>query len=330
MFKAATEPVGDGHQARPTANCCDRLPLPDAVEPGHILWGYVTPIALLHGLALMALVPWLFSWTGLIVMLVGVHLYGQSINVCYHRLLAHRSFKVPSWLERFFVIVALCCMQDTPGKWVAMHRFHHTHSDEQQDPHSPLVNFLWAHIGWLVIRNPTARHIATYRKYARDVLEDPFYMRLEKQPWLPFWIYAVHAGLYFVVGFGIGWATAGMWSEALRFGLSLLLWGAVVRTVVVWHITWSVNSLTHLFGYKSYQTGENSRNNWLVALVTVGEGWHNNHHYDPASASVQHRWWEIDVSYYEIKLLQWLGLATNVNQTKTNRRAVREAARQSV
>jgi len=109
----------------------------------------------------------------------------------------------------------------------------------------------------------------------------------------------------------------------VQFGASLLVWGVIVRTVVVWHITWSVNSITHLFGYRNYETGENSRNNWLVALLTVGEGWHNNHHEDPASASVQHRWWEIDITYYEIKLLEKLGLAWNVIPPKFKRRAMR-------
>jgi stearoyl-CoA desaturase (delta-9 desaturase) len=210
-------------------------------------------------------------------------------------------------------------MQDTPGKWVATHRFHHLHSDEKPDPHSPLVNFLWAHVGWLVIHNPATHNVAAYEKYARDLLEEPFYMRLEKSlTWV--WIYVAHAALFFVAGAALGWLSGG---EALRVGLSLLVWGVYVRTVLVWHITWSVNSLTHLFGYKTYTTGENSRNNWFVALITVGEGWHNNHHFDPASASVQHRWWEIDISYYEIKLLQWLGLATDVTPPKHRRLACR-------
>jgi len=98
----------------------------------------------------------------------------------------------------------------------------------------------------------------------------------------------------------------------VRLGASVVVWGVFLRIVLVWHITWSVNSLSHLFGYRTYETGEGSRNNWLVALLAVGEGWHNNHHADPTAASVQHRWWEIDISYYEIKLLEALGLASNI------------------
>src|SRR5690606_11632778 len=127
------------------------------------------------------------------------------------------------------------------------------------------------------------------------------YMRLEKSyRWL--WFFAAHAALFAAVGFAIGWAAAGP-GERLRMGASLLVWGVFARVVAVWHITWSVNSLTHAFGYKNHETDDHSRNNWLVALVAVGEGWHNNHHADPASASNRHRWWEIDLTYLNIWLL---------------------------
>jgi stearoyl-CoA desaturase (delta-9 desaturase) len=294
------------------------LPLPDTIIQGKVLWPYAISIGLLHVLALLAFVPWLFSWTGLIVMIVGVHVFGQGINLCYHRVLGHKSATLPKWLEHAFVVIALCCLEDTPGRWVATHRYHHNYSDEQSDPHSPLVTFLWAHLGWLVFYNAGTHNIATYRKYAPDVLSDPFYLALEKSfAWI--WIYVGHALLFFVVGLAIGWSTGG-WVAGVQFGLSLLVWGAIVRTVVVWHITWSVNSLTHLFGYTNYQTADHSRNNWFVALLTVGEGWHNNHHHDPASASNQHRWWEFDITYYEIKLLEKLGLASNVIAPRDVRR----------
>jgi fatty-acid desaturase len=106
----------------------------------------------------------------------------------------------------------------------------------------------------------------------------------------------------------------------LQFALSLLVWGVILRTVYVWHITWAVNSLSHLFGYRTYETGEQSRNNWFVAFITGGEGWHNNHHHDPTSASVQHRWWELDLNFYFIKGLEWLGLATQVVSPTTRRK----------
>ena len=300
----------------------DRLPLPDTIVKGKIRWSYALPIFALHLLALLAVLPWFFSWTGVILMVLCVHLFGQAINLCYHRILTHRSAVLPKWLEHFFVLVALCCMEDTPGKWVSMHRYHHNHSDHEEDPHSPLVTFLWSHIGWLIIENSATHNIATYRKFAPDILKDSFYMKMEKSySWV--WVYVAHAVLFFLVGFAIGWATGTVMS-GVQFGASLLVWGVFVRTVAVWHITWSVNSLTHLFGYSNYKTDDHSRNNWFVAILTVGEGWHNNHHHDPASASNQHRWWEIDVTYYQIKLLEKLGLASKVIPPRHLRRKASE------
>jgi fatty-acid desaturase len=295
-----------------SAAAAKRLPRPATVS-GRWLPIYAVPILTLHAVALLAFVPWLFSWTGLIVMIVGVHLYGcMGINLCYHRLLAHRSLRVPKWFEHALVVFAQCSMQDTPVKWVCNHRMHHLHSDEQPDPHSPMVSFFWSHFDWLLKYNSATRNISNYQKYARDLLEDPFYMYLEKNYVAPL-IYAAHALAYYVVGFIAGfWHSGGSWLAALQFGLSLLLWGAIVRTVAVWHITWSVNSLTHLFGYQSYETNDNSRNNWFVAIVATGEGWHNNHHHDQAAATVQHRWWEIDICYWHILILKWLGLATHI------------------
>ena len=287
---------------------------------------YAIPITTLHLLALLAFVPWLFTWTGLVAMLVGVQVFGKAMTICYHRLLTHKSFKTYKWLEHTWVMFALCCLQDTPAKWVANHRFHHTHSDEQPDPHSPLVSFLWSHVGWLFYYNRETRSASMLEKHARDILRDPFYLAMEKHP-IAELTYVAHALLYFAVGLITGWAYAGSYLAGLQLGLSLLVWGVILRTVIVWHITWSVNSLTHLFGYRNYETQEGSRNNWFVALLTSGEGWHNNHHYDQASATVQHRWWELDTNYYTIKLLERLGLAYDVISPKHMRRAARDATR---
>jgi len=316
MTTAAT--TDETTAAAPRAGKPDRLPLPDKVELDKINWLYAIPIVAVHALALAAAVPWLFTWTGLVVGVLGIHVYGQAINMCYHRQLTHKAYKTPKWFERAFVVMALWCLQDTPARWVATHRYHHQASDEQDDPHSPLVSFLWAHVGWLMVRNPGIHNVDVYRRYANDVLQDRFYMYLEKRPIVVLLIYLSQIPLYFAAGFAIGWATVGP-MEGLRVGASLVIWGVFVRTVGVWHITWSVNSLTHLFGYRNYQTDEHSTNNWFVALVTVGEGWHNNHHHDPASATNQHRWWEFDISYYEIKLLQWLGLAKDVTPRREAR-----------
>lgn len=305
-----------------------QLSRPSTVQAHRILWPYVIALVGMHGLALLALVPWLFSWMGLAACLLGVLFFGQGINFCYHRLLTHRSFVVPKWLERFWVVVALCCMEDTPCKWVTTHRHHHKHSDHEEDPHSPLVTFFWSHFQWLTLHNGATRTLGAYHYYAKDVLADPFYMALEKRVWLAPLIFLAHAGLFFAAGMAAGWWWEGTALAALQGGLSLLVWGVILRVVLVWHITWSVNSITHTWGYRNYDTDEHSRNNWLVALVAVGEGWHNNHHHDQASASNQHHWWEFDLTYYHIRLLAWLGLARKVVPPKHVRRARqgREAA----
>lgn len=295
-----------------------RLGYPAAVKR-QIVWRYAVPLAAVHLLALLALVPALFSWTGFWLCLVGIYVYGGlGINIGYHRLLTHRSFQCPLWLERFFVLVALCCLEDAPGSWVATHRLHHTDADESPDPHSPLVNFFWSHIGWLLVENSDVRCVNAYDRYARDVLKDPFYFRLQRTL-LSVWIYLAHAALYFGIGAAVIALSGGTLGEAALFGTSLVVWGVFLRTVGVWHITWSVNSLSHLHGYRTYETGENSRNNWIVALLANGEGWHNNHHHDPASASNTHRWWELDTAWMFIWCLERVGLATNVIRPRHSR-----------
>lgn len=290
-------------------------------DHGPVLWAYFLPIYAIHALAVLACLPALFSWTGLVACLLGVHVFGNlGINIGYHRLLTHRSFRTLRWLERAFSLMALCCLQDTPARWVSTHRLHHNHADGPEDPHSPLDDFVWGHIGWLFRRKPSLHSIDVYQRYARDVLTDPFYFFLEKRPVWAGWIYLLHALAFFVAGLLAGHAAGGDWGAGLQLGASLLVWGVCLRTVLVWHITWSVDSITHRFGYRSYETDEQSRNNWLVALVSAGEGWHNNHHWDPASASVQHRWWEIDLSYYTIRALEKGGLATAVVPPRMARR----------
>lgn len=287
--------------------------LPDAVVPFKVNWIYTITLGTIHILSLLAFLPYLFSWTGVIVMLLGIHVFGQGITIGYHRLLTHRSFRCPKWVEYCFAILGISCFEDSPVRWVVVHRLHHVHSDEKPDPHSPIVNFLWSHFGWLIVRNRETHSLRATDKFAKDLLRDPFYMYLEKNPYMQLAIAFAQIPIFFVAGYLGGlWASSGDQWAGLQLGLSLVVWGVYVRLVAVWHITWSVNSLSHMFGYQNYDTGELSKNNWFVALLTVGEGWHNNHHEDPSAASVQHRWWEIDISYYEIRLLEKLGLASEI------------------
>lgn len=319
ITKAAHEQAAIGQVAtepQPQSN------LPDEVQPLKVNWIYSISIGAIHLLALLALVPYFFSWVGVVVMLVGIHVFGQGITIGYHRLLTHRSFRTPKWVERCFAIIGICCFEDSPVRWVVVHRIHHVHSDEKGDPHSPIVNFLWSHFGWLMVRNRQTQSIGATDKFAKDLLRDPFYMWLEKRPFYQLAIALSQIPIFFAAGFLGGWLYGGT-AAGLQLGSSLVVWGVYLRVVAVWHITWSVNSLSHMFGYQSYETGERSRNNWFVALITVGEGWHNNHHEDPSAASVQHRWWEMDISYYEIKLLEKLGLASDVIVPRHLRRTPR-------
>jgi len=290
-----------------------RLPYPPTIERGRYIWPYVGAFSVYHVLALAAMLPWLFSWTGLVLFLFGFYVYGTlGINLCYHRLLTHRSFKCPLWLEHCLSILGVCCLQDTPARWVAVHRMHHQHSDEPSDPHSPLAGFFWGHMGWLLLSNKELERTQLYEHYSRDLLRDRFYRNLERRlRWV--WINLAQWVLYFTVGFVIGLST-GSWLDGVQFGLSLLIWGVILRTVAVWHITWSVNSVTHLWGYRNYETDENSKNNVLIGLLSNGEGWHNNHHAQPRCAAHGHKWWEFDVTWLTIWVLQKVGLAWDVVQ----------------
>ena len=309
-----TIPWIDGHREVEEGALALQVSLqrPDSVGERRFFWPYLAVIIVFHLLLPLALIPGLFTWTGLVLVFLGNYVFGSvGINIGYHRLLTHRSFRCPKWLEHGFALLGVCSLQGSPGRWVAVHRMHHQHSDERPDPHSPLVSFFWGHMGWLVIENRNLDTMSTYEKYARDVFQDRFYMRLHRnETWLL--IYAAHALLILGLGFLAGWILTGTRVAALHFGLSIFVWGVIVRTVFVWHITWAVNSVAHRWGYRNYKTDEHSRNNWLVALLTNGEGWHNNHHANQRSASHGHRWWELDLTYWTILLLRQVGLASDV------------------
>jgi stearoyl-CoA desaturase (delta-9 desaturase) len=272
------------------------------------VYGFLT----IHLLAGLAVFPWFFSWAGLWLLVAGLFVFGVfGINLCFHRLLTHRSFSCPLWLEHVLATLAVCSVQDSPPHWVAVHRRHHEFADEDHDPHSPLAGFFWSHMGWLCVKLDDMSRRPLIERYARDIIRDPYYLWLE---WRGNWIkVALLSWLaFFMAGFAYVVLTGGALPEAMRFGFSLVIWGGALRTVIVWHITWSVNSVTHVWGYRNYNTPDVSRNNALIAFLTSGEGWHNNHHADSRSARHGHKWWEIDVTWMLIRLLMGLGLARNV------------------
>jgi stearoyl-CoA desaturase (delta-9 desaturase) len=158
-----------------------RIPLPAGVRPFQLNWPYIIVIGGYHVLALLAFLPGYFSWSGLILAIAGTHLCGLfGINLCYHRLLTHRGLKCPKWLEHTMVVIAMSCLQETPARWVAIHRRHHQFADEQPDPHTPLASFFWSHIGWILVHQPELSRLGIYERYAKDILRDRFYVVLER------------------------------------------------------------------------------------------------------------------------------------------------------
>ncbi len=294
-----------------------RLGILEPVSPLRMNQPVLRMIVLFHLLALLACVPWLFSWSGLAIAVAGLYLFGTlGINIGFHRLLTHRGFECPLWLEHCLATIGACCWQGTPLNWVAVHRMHHQHSDEAEDPHSPRAGFFWSHMGWFLIDDPTVYNVSLYDRYARDLFRDRFYKQMER-PYIWRRIQAAQWAVFLIIGAVIG-AFVGenlLW-DVLQMSLSWLVWGVFVRTVAVWHITWSVNSLSHIWGYRSYATNDDSKNNWIVGLVSNGEGWHNNHHAEPRSVKNGHRWWELDVSYLTVLLWSFCGLTWNLVRPK--------------
>ena len=275
-------------------------------------WPNAALVFSIHFFALAALIPWFFSMTGVIMALLGLYFYGTlGINIGFHRLLSHRSFRCPTWLERFFVVQGACCLMHSPAKFVAFHRMHHRFSDKHEDPHSPRKSLTWGHVGWVVCESAKIEWANVYEQYAKDVVSDRFYRRFERRP-LVVWLYLLHAVVFFVLGFSIGLLMEGSTVAGVQFGSSLVVWCVFVRTVAIWHITWFVNSAAHTWGYRNYETRDNSRNNWLAAILSNGDGWHNNHHAIPRAADHGQRWFEFDVAYITIHCLGLVGLANNI------------------
>lgn len=295
----------------PAADGAAAVPADPRAAMSRIKADTLVGFVLCHGIALLALLPWFFSWTGVALFAAGVFAFGMlGINIGFHRLLAHRGFGCPRWLERVLALLGTASMQFSPAFWVALHRRHHQFSDRPEDPHSPRHGFAWAHFGWLIRRRPfeLTPPVMTER-YAKDLMRDPLFRVLERKNCWAIVALAVW-GAFFAAGCLIAYAGGSGPGEALQYGASLLVWGGALRTVYVWHTTWAVNSLTHVWGYRTHDTPDDSRNNPLVGILAWGEGWHNTHHHDPVSPRHGQRWWEIDLSWAVIWTMMKLGLAS--------------------
>ena len=264
-----------------------------------LAWWTVGWIGLLHVGALAA--PFCFTWQGLAVAVFLFWLTG-AVGVClgYHRLLAHGSFQTYPSVRRLLALLGTLAGEGSPLFWIAAHRKHHIYSDAEGDPHSPRDGAWWSHVFWLFPNRDALWHEAVDR-HAKDLVKDPFMRMLDATFIL--WHLAL-GGLLLAVGW---------WAWGLSTGISLVVWGMFLRLACVLHITWLVNSAAHIWGYRSYDTQDDSRNLWWVGLLASGEGWHNNHHAFPGRARHGHRWWEFDFTYRMICALEWLGLAWKVN-----------------
>ncbi|MEO0964425.1 MAG: fatty acid desaturase [Planctomycetota bacterium] len=263
----------------------------------------IAAIAGIHVVALLAVLPVFFSWSGLALFVgLGWLTIGLGIGLCYHRLLTHRSFKTPKWLEYALTVIACLNWQGGPLSWIGTHRLHHKHSDHDHDPHSPQHGFTWSHITWALHRRIDG---IDGKSAAKDLARDPIMKKLDDWHGLPNVLLAI-------VLFAIGTLIGGWW-----LGASWVVWGVALRTVVVFHATWFVNSASHTWGYQNYEdTGDHSTNLGWVALLTLGEGWHNNHHAHPRSAAHGLRWWEVDLTYWTIKAMSWVGLAWDLKHVE--------------
>lgn len=250
----------------------------------------IAVLLFVHLGALMA--PFFFSWSAIVVALFLYAVTAMGITLGYHRLLTHQAYKAPKWLCYLIVSCAAISAQAGPAMWVAIHRQHHANSDQEDDPHDASKGFWWCHLGWMLKLTPRRLDDEFMERRARDVLQDPYYNFLNKH----FFGMSV---IVVLVLYQLG-------------GLPWVFWAGFFRIAAVFHATWLVNSAAHKYGYRSYSTKDLSTNCWWVALLTFGEGWHNNHHAFPRSARHGLKWWEIDMSWMFLRLMQKIGLVEQI------------------
>lgn len=262
-------------------------------------WPAVLWIGFLHLGALAA--PFYFTWHGLLLSAIMSWVTG-SLGIClgFHRLLTHSSFETYRPIRWMFALFGTLAGEGPPIMWVSTHRKHHRFSDQESDPHSPRDGAWWSHMNWMFLHHGSQQWAQVYRQYAPDLMKDRSLRLLDR------------GFLWCQLSLGIVMFCAGWLVWDVRTGASFVFWGMFVRLVYMLHVTWAVNSASHMWGYRSYETRDNSRNLWWVGLLAWGEGWHNNHHAFPRLASHGHRWWELDVTYWVVAVMERTGLAWNV------------------
>lgn len=277
---------------------------------GRYHWDTIALVAAFHILAVGSL--FFFSWQNLAAALITWWIAGSwGVGLGYHRLFTHRGFKTSLSMERLFATFGTLAVQSGPIAWVTTHRIHHAFTDTDRDPHSPRNGTYWAHIGWIFRGTAQVQPQTAIQKYSPDLIRDPYLVWIDKY----YYLTSIVAGV--VLGLIGGW--------------QMVLWGVFLRTVFGWHFTWLVNSATHLWGSRRFDTRDDSRNNGLIAAVTFGEGWHNNHHAYPRSARHGLTWREFDVNWVQILVLEKLGLISDVyaydlKAEKENTKVLKKAA----
>ncbi len=244
----------------------------------------------------------MFSWPALAASLLLWWVSGSlGVGMGFHRLLTHRGFKTPKAVEYFLTFCALLALEAGPIAWVVTHRIHHAHTDAPGDPHTPRDGNWWAHMGWILTGTAQRYDREVCMRYAPDLMKDPVHRWFERLYYVP------------IIVLGVALLSIGGWP--------MLFWGVFLRVTFNLHTTWLVNSATHLWGGRRFVTTDDSRNSWWVALLTWGEGWHNNHHAHPTAAKHGLAWYEVDMNWWGIRTLKLLGLAKEIKLVDTVRRA---------
>jgi fatty-acid desaturase len=253
---------------------------------------------------------------------------GLGLTLGYHRLFAHRAYRVPKWLEHTIAVCGYLAIQRGPIFWVAMHRMHHRHTDiPGRDPHTPNEGLLHVHFGWMQRRRRDVWEKVLYRRWTPDLLKDPFYLRLDSETF-DYLAYVALVTSSYVIGGLVGGALDGTWRFDTHNALCFLVWVGLLNRVAVLHAFGFINSVCHRLGTRPFSThgADSSVNNAVVAFLIFGEGWHNNHHAFPTSARQGLRWYQWDPAWYGIWVLKTVGLASNVQLPSESAMQMRRSA----
>lgn len=252
-----------------------------------------------------------FSWTALAVAVFMYVFRGMGVTIGFHRLLAHRSFKTNRFIQFLLAFAGSLAVQGGPLWWVAHHREHHAETDTDEDIHSPVTRGMWqAHMGWMM----TDAAFNEKGNNSRDLHKFPEIKFLQRH-----YVWLIVGQIVFLFGLGAG--LNALFPNLGTSGMQLVIWGFFVSTVFTWHVTFMVNSVCHRWGSQPYDTGDASTNNVFIGVLGFGEGWHNNHHFYPSSARHGLRWWQVDVSWYTIRLMEMIGLVQDAKLPKELRDA---------